>query len=82
MFRICFHGRGGQGMKTASRILGSAAFQAGFLVQDSPVYGAEQRGAPMAAFPRIARDPIRERGMIGQPDLVVIADDTPVKILR
>jgi pyruvate ferredoxin oxidoreductase gamma subunit len=40
------------------------------------VYGAERRGAPMAAFPRIARDPIRERGLIGQPDLVVIADDT------
>ena len=76
MLRIRFHGRGGQGMKTASRILGSAAFQAGFLVQDSPVYGAERRGAPMAAFTRIARDPIRERGMIGQPDLVVIADDT------
>src|SRR5436309_8292611 len=50
MRRIRFHGRGGQGMKTASRILGSAAFHAGFIVQDSPVYGAERRGAPMAAF--------------------------------
>jgi pyruvate ferredoxin oxidoreductase gamma subunit len=76
MLRIRFHGRGGQGMKTASRILGSAAFQAGFIVQDSPVYGAERRGAPMSAFTRIARDPIRERGAITHPDLVVIADDT------
>ena len=50
MFRIRFHGRGGQGMKTASRILGSAAFHAGYVVQDSPIYGAERRGAPMAAF--------------------------------
>ena len=55
MLRIRFHGRGGQGMKTASRILGSAAFQAGYVVQDSPVYGAERRGAPMAAFTRMAR---------------------------
>jgi Pyruvate/2-oxoacid:ferredoxin oxidoreductase gamma subunit len=45
MLRIRFHGRGGQGMKTASRILGSAAFHAGLVVQDSPVYGAERRGA-------------------------------------
>jgi pyruvate ferredoxin oxidoreductase gamma subunit len=63
-------------MKTASRILGSAAFHAGFVVQDSPVYGAERRGAPMAAFTRIAREPIRERGVIARPDLVVVADDS------
>lgn len=76
MFRIRFHGRGGQGMKTASRIVGSAAFHAGFVVQDSPIYGAERRGAPMAAFTRIAREPIRERGAIARPDLVVVADDS------
>ena len=76
MWRIRFHGRGGQGMKTASRILGSAAFQGGFVVQDSPVYGAERRGAPMMAFTRIAHEPIRERGMIARPDLVAVADDT------
>jgi pyruvate ferredoxin oxidoreductase gamma subunit len=75
MLRIRFHGRGGQGMKTASRIVGSAAFHAGFVVQDSPIYGAERRGAPMAAFTRIAREPIRERGAIIQPDVVVVADD-------
>jgi pyruvate ferredoxin oxidoreductase gamma subunit len=63
-------------MKTASRILGSAAFHAGLVVQDSPVYGAERRGAPMAAFTRIAREPIHERGAIARPDLVVVADDS------
>lgn len=63
-------------MKTASRILGSAAFHSGFLVQDSPVYGAERRGAPVAAFTRISRQPILERGAIERPDLVVIADET------
>ncbi len=76
MLRTRFHGRGGQGMKTASRILGSAAFHSGLVVQDSPVYGAERRGAPMAAFTRIAREPIHERGAITRPDLVVVAGDS------
>lgn len=65
-------------MKTASRILGSAAFHAGFEVQDSPTYGAERRGAPMAAFTRIAREAILERGAIERPHLVVVADETLV----
>ncbi|MBX3236007.1 MAG: 2-oxoacid:acceptor oxidoreductase family protein [Nitrospiraceae bacterium] len=69
-----FHGRGGQGAKTASRILGTAAFLSGFQAQDAPIYGAERRGAPVAAFTRIARRPIRERGVIAHPDLVVVAD--------
>jgi len=56
--------------------LGSSAFHAGFIIQDSPVYGAERRGAPITAFTRISREPIRERGAIAQPDLVVVADDT------
>lgn len=76
MWRIRFHGRGGQGMKTASRILGSAAFQAGFVVQDAPIYGAERRGAPMAAFTRVDHEAILERGVITQPDLLLVADET------
>jgi pyruvate ferredoxin oxidoreductase gamma subunit len=63
-------------MKTASRILGAAAFHAGCVVQDAPVYGAERRGAPIAAFTRIAHAPILERGAIMQADLFVVADDT------
>ena len=74
--RLRFHGRGGQGMKTASRIVGSAALLDGLEAQDSPVYGAERRGAPMSAFVRIGRRPIRERGGILAPHLVVVADDT------
>lgn len=74
MLSIRFHGRGGQGAKTASRILGTAAFLEGYQAQDSPIYGAERRGAPVAAFTRIAREPIRERGLIARPDLVVVAD--------
>lgn len=74
MLSIRFHGRGGQGAKTASRIVGAAAFIEGYQAQDSPIYGAERRGAPVAAFTRIAKEPIRERGLITRPDLVVIAD--------
>ena len=74
MIAVRFHGRGGQGAKTASRILGTAAFQDGFVAQDSPIYGAERRGAPVSAFTRIARGPIRERGIITRPALVVVAD--------
>jgi len=80
MYRIRFHGRGGQGMKTASRILGSAFFAEGYEVQDAPRYGAERRGAPIFAYVRAARVPINERGIITRPDLVVVADDTLVPI--
>jgi pyruvate ferredoxin oxidoreductase gamma subunit len=78
MFRIRFHGRGGQGMKTASRILGSAFFKAGFEVQDAPRYGAERRGAPIFAYVRADKSAINERGIIDCPDLVIVADDTLV----
>lgn len=80
MYRIRFHGRGGQGMKTASRILGKAFFIAGFEVQDAPRYGAERRGAPIFAYVRAGRQPINERGVIRQPDLVVVADDSLVPV--
>jgi pyruvate ferredoxin oxidoreductase gamma subunit len=80
MYRIRFHGRGGQGMKTASRLLGQAFFQEGFEVQDAPRYGAERRGAPIFAYVRASRAAIRERGVIRQPDLVFVADDTLVAI--
>jgi pyruvate ferredoxin oxidoreductase gamma subunit len=76
MFRIRFHGRGGQGMKTASRILGTALFHSGYEVQDAPRYGAERRGAPIFAYVRADKTPILERGVIGEPDLVIVADDT------
>jgi pyruvate ferredoxin oxidoreductase gamma subunit len=76
MIRIRFHGRGGHGIKTASRILGTAAFLSGRQVQDSPVYGAERRGAAIAAYTRIDQEPILERGVIEQPDLIILGDET------
>jgi len=80
MFTIRFHGRGGQGMKTAGRVLGSAFFLEGFEVQDAPRYGAERRGAPMSAYVRADRQPINARGIILQPGLVIVADDSLVAI--
>ena len=76
MFRIRLHGRGGHGIKTAGRILGTALFHEGFEVQDAPVYGAERRGAPIFAYVRAARRAIHERGIIARPDLIVIADES------
>ncbi len=69
-----FHGRGGEGVKLASRIVSRAAFCAGFAVQDSPLYGAERRGAPVVAFTRVSDRPILERGYIDTPDAVVVMD--------
>ena len=69
-----FHGRGGEGVKLASRIVSRAAFLAGNVVQDSPLYGAERRGAPLVAFTRVSDQPILERGYIDAPDGVVVMD--------
>ena len=87
MRAVRFHGRGGQGAKTASRILGTAAFLEGFVAQDSPIYGAERRGAPVAACTRIAKEQIRERGIIVHPDVVIVADtslisDSTARVLQ
>ncbi|MCS7126691.1 MAG: 2-oxoacid:acceptor oxidoreductase family protein [Aigarchaeota archaeon] len=73
-----FHGRGGQGIKTASRILGNAAHLEGYFTQDFPVYGAERRGAPIVAFTKITDEPstMFDRGYILNPNLILIADDS------
>ena len=76
VLRIRFHGRGGHGIKTASRMVGTAAFLAGYQVQDSPVYGAERRGAAVVAFTRFGEEAILERGVIEHPDLIVVGDET------
>jgi len=78
MFRVRFHGRGGQGIKTAGQILSRALFLEGYQVQDAPRYGAERRGAPIVAYVRAAKRPIDERGVIARADLVVAADETLV----
>ena len=76
MYRIRLHGRGGQGIKTAGRILGTALFREGFEVQDAPRYGAERRGAPIFAYVRADDKAICERGVIHQPNLVLVVDES------
>ena len=76
MLRIRLHGRGGQGIKTASQILGTAAHLAGYQAQDFPLYGAERRGAPIVAYARLSKDIVLERGPIAQPDILLIGDET------
>lgn len=80
MFTIRFHGRGGQGMKTASHFLGNAFFIAGYEVQDAPRYGAERRGAPITSYVRADHQEIYERGIISNPGLIIVADDSLIPI--
>ncbi|HSP99810.1 MAG TPA: 2-oxoacid:acceptor oxidoreductase family protein [Candidatus Dormibacteraeota bacterium] len=78
--RIRFHGRGGEGVKLASRIVSRAAFLSGCEVQDSPIYGAERRGAPVVAFTRLSAERIAERGYVLAPDAVVVMDQSLLDI--
>jgi pyruvate ferredoxin oxidoreductase gamma subunit len=79
MFEIRFHGRGGQGAKIASRILGRSGFLAGLHAQDFALFGAERRGAPVVACTRLSEQPVDRRGYIEEPDLVVVMDATLLK---
>ncbi|KAI4445704.1 Pyruvate synthase subunit PorC [Eubacterium plexicaudatum ASF492] len=73
---IRWHGRGGQGAKTAALLLADAAFQTGQYVQGFPEYGPERMGAPITAYNRIGREPIRVHSNIYTPDLVLVVDET------
>ena len=73
---IRWHGRGGQGAKTAALLLADAAFKTGKNVQGFPEYGPERMGAPITAFNRISRSPIRVHSNIYDPDFVVVVDET------
>lgn len=73
---IRWHGRGGQGAKTASLLLADAAFNTGKYVQGFPEYGPERMGAPITAYNRISDQRISIHSNIYQPDYVVVIDDT------
>jgi pyruvate ferredoxin oxidoreductase gamma subunit len=73
---VRFHGRGGQGAKTAGYILAVAAAEEGWNINAFPEYGAERRGAPMKSYVRISDEPIRLRSGVTSPDIVVVLDDT------
>ena len=73
---IRWHGRGGQGAKTAALLLADVAFKTGAYVQGFPEYGPERMGAPITAYNRISRNEIRVHSNIYTPDLVVVVDES------
>lgn len=76
---IRWHGRGGQGAKTASLLLAEAAFNTGKYIQGFPEYGPERMGAPITAYNRIADSKIRIHSNIYEPDYVVVVDESLIK---
>jgi pyruvate ferredoxin oxidoreductase gamma subunit len=85
MIEIRWHGRGGQGAKTASLLLADAAFNTGKFIQGFPEYGPERMGAPMTAYNRIDEKEIRIHSNVYEPDYVVVVDDTligPVDVTK
>ena len=76
LIEIRWHGRGGQGAKTASLLLADAAFNTGKYIQGFPEYGPERMGAPITAYNRISDEQITVHSNIYNPDYVVVIDDT------
>ncbi|MBN1898055.1 MAG: 2-oxoacid:acceptor oxidoreductase family protein [Spirochaetes bacterium] len=73
---IRWHGRGGQGAKSASQIIAESLFALGKFAQSFPEYGAERAGAPMRAFNRIDEKPITLYAPVENPDIVIVIDPT------
>ncbi len=76
LIEIRWHGRGGQGAKTACLLLADAAFNTGKYIQGFPEYGPERMGAPITAYNRIGNNPITIHSNIYEPNYVVVVDDT------
>ncbi len=79
MIEVRFHGRGGQGVVIASEVLANAAFRMGFEVSAFPFFGVERRGAPVTAYTRLDKRPIRIKSSIYEPDYVVVLDSSLLK---
>lgn len=82
MVEIRWHGRGGQGAKTASLLLADVAFSSGMYVQGFPEYGPERMGAPITAYNRIGDEPIRVHSNIYEPNFVVVVDETLIEAIE
>lgn len=76
LIEIRWHGRGGQGAKTAALLLADVAFNSGLYVQGFPEYGPERMGAPITAYNRLSKNMIRVHSNIYTPDYVVVVDET------
>jgi 2-oxoacid:acceptor oxidoreductase gamma subunit (pyruvate/2-ketoisovalerate family) len=76
MSEVRFHGRGGQGVVTTSKILANAFAGTGKFGASFPMFGFERRGAPVTAFGRFSDKPVREKTQIYTPDIIVVLDPT------
>jgi pyruvate ferredoxin oxidoreductase gamma subunit len=76
---IRWHGRGGQGAKTACLLLAEVAFNSGMYVQGFPEYGPERMGAPITAYNRISRERCSVHSNIYSPNFVIVVDETLLK---
>ncbi len=79
MIEIRWHGRGGQGAKTAALLLADVALSSGKYVQAFPEYGPERMGAPVASFDRISSKPILLHSGVINPDVVLVLDPTLIE---
>ncbi len=81
LISVRFHGRGGQGAVTASKLLAEAASLTGYYSQSMPFFGAERRGAPVISFTRISDEPIYEMSQVYHPNIVVVLDPVIMKVV-
>jgi pyruvate ferredoxin oxidoreductase gamma subunit len=76
LIEVRWHGRGGQGAKTAAQFLAEAAMDAGKYIQAFPEYGPERAGAPIRTYTRISDQPINLHCGVANPEYVVVIDPT------
>ena len=76
LIEIRWHGRGGQGAKTAALLFGEAAIDTGMYIQAFPEYGPERTGAPVSAFNRLSKKPIRLHSGVDNPAIVLVLDSS------
>jgi pyruvate ferredoxin oxidoreductase gamma subunit len=82
MIEVRWHGRGGQGAVTSVELLAQAAIAAGKYAQGFPSFGPERRGAPVAAFTRVADNKINVRSGIYEPDVVLVLDSSLIGLIN
>ncbi len=81
IYGICWHGRGGQGAKTAATMVADVALTQGKYSQGFPEYGPERMGAPMRGYTRISDAPITIHSSLESCDAVVVFDDTLLDVV-
>lgn len=79
---IRWHGRGGQGAKTAAYLFAESALEGGLYVQAFPEYGAERSGAPVTAYIRLSATPIRGHYPIRHAEAVVVLDESLIGVVN